>query len=149
MADRLARNPIVNAGVFALAGDAPHWEAYEAGIKRAFDRTTLLPRKGWPHLPFKLVEQTALNHVVYGDRLPTAFLPSRCNWMCGLAEPMVDAKTGLLVEPNEPHQPLGVVHFAGAGIQDQEFNLKTTDGRQINTMMRYENLPLRPADEIQ
>jgi len=141
VADRLARNPILNAGVFALRGDAPHWAAWANAIERALSRKTLLPRKGWPHLPYKLVEQTALNYVVFGDKLPAAFLPAWCNWMCGLAVPMVDDEKGLLVEPNEPFHPLGVVHFAGAGIESRPYRLETINGGALEVMVRYENAP--------
>lgn len=146
VADRLARNPILNAGVFALQGDAPHWDAWAVAIDRALKRKTFFPRKGWPHLPYKLVEQTALNYVVFGDKLPTAFLPAKCNWMCGLAIPMIDDQTGLLVEPNEPHEPLGVIHFAGAGIESRPYTLKTVNGKEIEAMVRYENAPFRVSE---
>lgn len=140
VADRLGRNPILNAGVFALAADAPHWDLWAAAIERAFSRRTLWPRSGWPDLPFKLVEQTALNYVVFGDKAPTALLPAPYNWMCCHAVPMLDRATGLLVESEAPHQPLGIIHFAGEGFQDRVYSLKTADGHEIETRLRYTDI---------
>ena len=142
-ADRLGRNPILNAGIFALAHDAPHWSLWADAIKRALNRKTLLPRKGWPLLHFKLVEQTALNSVVFGDKAPAAFLPATCNWFCALAAPMADTQSGLLVEPNEPFTPLGIIHLAGEDFQNHDFTLKTTTGGQITTRLRYDDAPFQ------
>ncbi len=140
-ADRLGRNPILNAGVFALASDAPHWSLWEEAIDKALNRFTVFPRKGWPHLHFKLLEQTALNYVVFGDLAPAALLPATCNWFCALAAPMIDAETTSLVEPNEPYAPLGIIHLAGEDFQNKEFDLLTTDGRHFSTGLRYDGSP--------
>lgn len=141
VADRLGRNVICNAGVFALRADAPHWKLWESAMERGLNRKTLLPRAHYPDLRFKLVEQTALNYVIFGDKAPTAFLPPYCNWMCGLAAPMINPETGKVVEPNEPYQPLGVVHFAGHEIESKPFTVKTTTGGEATVMLRYENAP--------
>ncbi len=141
VADRLGRNVICNAGVFALRGDAPHWRLWENAMGRGLTRKTFLPRESYPDLRFKLVEQTALNYVIYGDKAPTAFMPSYCNWMCGLAIPMINRETGKVVEPHEPHQPLGVIHFAGHEIEKSPLKIATTDGQETTVMLRYENAP--------
>ncbi|MGA0394210.1 MAG: hypothetical protein ACO3MW_09155, partial [Rhodospirillales bacterium] len=143
IADRLGRNPILNAGVFALSHDAPHWSLWADAIKRALHRKTLWPRKGWPYLHFKLVEQTAINHVVFGDKAPAALLPATCNWFCALAAPMVDVQSGLLVEPNEPFHPLGIVHLAGEDFQNREFSLSTTQNSTVKTRLRYDDAPFQ------
>ncbi|MCW9035026.1 MAG: hypothetical protein OQJ97_12465 [Rhodospirillales bacterium] len=140
-ADRLARNVICNAGVFALRGDAPHWKLWEMAMQRGLTRKTLLRRASFPDLRFKLVEQTALNYVIYGDKAPTAFMPSYCNWMCGLTVPKIDPRTGKVVDPNEPHHPLGVIHFDGGGMEKKAFKVKTTDGRETTVMLHYVNFP--------
>ena len=147
IADRLGRNPILNAGVFALASDAPHWSLWADAIDRALHRTTLYPRKGWPHLHFKLVEQTAINYVAFGDKAPVAMLPATCNWFCALAAPMIDTQTACLVEPNEPYTPLGIVHLAGEDFQNKEFDLETTDGRFLTTRLRYDGAPFQITPE--
>jgi len=45
-----------------------------------------------------------------------------------------------LVEPNAPHQPLGILHLAGTGQKDKSFTLATLDGGSIETMLRYSYL---------
>ena len=57
-----------------------------------------------------LVEQAAINHVVYRQKLPAAFLPSWCNWICHHAAPRRDAESGEFTEPALPYQRLGIVH---------------------------------------
>jgi hypothetical protein len=132
---RLGRNPILNGGVWALAADAPHWAAWQAALNRA-----LLPRKSQPsiaNMSFHIVEQTAQNYVVFGDRLPATFLPAYCNWFCGKGDPMFDPAAGLLVEPHEPHRRLGIVHLAGKGVKERIFKLVTPTGGTVETGLSY------------
>lgn len=140
IADRLGRNPILNCGVFALAADAPHWGLWETAIQKALDRRTLRSRKGWPNLYFKLIEQTAMNYVVFGDKAPSTFLPAWCNWFCALAAPRFDGNRRVLVEPHAPYQPIGVVHLAGEDFQNRQFELEGLYGPGINTRLRYEDI---------
>ena len=140
LSDRLGRNPILNCGVFALAADAPHWSLWETAIQKALDRRTLRSRKGWPNLYFKLIEQTAMNYVVFGDKAPSTFLPAWCNWFCALAAPRFDRNRRVLVEPHAPYQPIGVVHLAGEDFQNRQFELEGLYGPGINTRLRYEDI---------
>ena len=139
-ADRLGRNPILNAGVFALPAEAVHWDLWADAIELALNRKSIR-RRGYPHLHFWLVEQTALNYVVFKQRAPATFLPAYCNWFCALAAPMVDDASALLVEPHEPHHPLGVVHLAGTGFKEKVWSLKTLDGRELTTSLHYQATP--------
>ena len=43
IADRLGRNPILNSGAFALRGDAPHWQLWQAAHKAAMCRWRISP----------------------------------------------------------------------------------------------------------
>jgi hypothetical protein len=125
-ADRLGRNPIVNCGVFALHRDAPHWEAWARALSRVLQRTRFL-----------FVEQTALNYVIFAERLPANFLPAYCNWMPGDAAPAFDAERGLFVEPYAPHEVIGVMHLAGREQKSKAFRLDRLDGGRIETSLRY------------
>lgn len=146
-ADRLARNPILNCGVFALPADSPHWDLWAAAIGRALKRRTLRARKGWPDLNFKLIEQTAMNYVVFGDKPPTTFLPAWCNWFCAHAAPKFDRQRGLLVEPHAPYQPIGIVHLAGEDFQNRAFDIEGLHGDGAKTRLRYEDVAaLAPSD---
>jgi hypothetical protein len=148
VADRLGRNPILNCGVFALPADAPHWGLWQAAIQRALDRRTLRPRKGWPNLYFKLIEQTAMNYVVFGDEAPSTFLPAWCNWFCAHAAPKIDRDRNVLVEPHAPYQPIGVIHLAGEDFQNHSFELEGLNGPSTNTRLRYEDVAGLPDPDV-
>jgi hypothetical protein len=98
-ADELARYPLINSGVFAMCAEAPHWRAWADTLRASLQRKTT-----------SLSEQAAINHVVYRQKLPTAFLPSWCNWICHHAAPRRDVESGELTEPALPYQRLGIVH---------------------------------------
>jgi hypothetical protein len=98
-ADELVRYPLINSGVFAMRAEAPHWQAWGDTLATALKQTTS-----------SLVEQAAINHVVYRQKLPAAFLPSWCNWICHHAAPRRDPENGVLTEPLLPYQRLGIVH---------------------------------------
>ncbi|HCS70960.1 MAG TPA: hypothetical protein DIW51_13435 [Rhodospirillaceae bacterium] len=136
VADRLARNPILNSGVFALRADAPHWGLWHEALARALTRRRLFAsRTGlWAHVS----EQTALNYVVFHDKAPATFLPAYCNWFCGKAVPMWDAEAAKLVEPHAPHRPLGIVHLAGDGVQDRVFEITKMTGGRLSSRLTYD-----------
>lgn len=141
---RLGRYPILNGGVWALAADAPHWQAWRSALDRALSRyRTKMPPLD--NMSFQMIEQTAQNYVVFADKLPATFLPAYCNWFCGKGDPMLDASNGVLVEPHEPHRPLGIVHLAGKGVKDRVFKLATLQGGTVETgLSRAAIYQLRP-----
>lgn len=126
VADRLGRNPMVNCGVFALRGDAPHWETWARIIAKVAQRTR-----------FFFVEQTALNYAIFAEHLPVDFLPAYCNWMPGDAAPAFDMERGLFVEPYSPHEVIGIMHLAGTEQKTHLFRLNCLDGGQVETSLRY------------
>ena len=121
----LALKPVLNAGVFALRAEAPHWAAWEASY-----------REGLARRPDVWINQVALNHAVYRNDLPLHYLPSRCNWTCSNALPKVDRESSLLVEPFLPHDPIGVVHMTW-DTKDGEFDLAAVDGGTVRRSLRY------------
>lgn len=136
-ANKVAGRPICNAGIFALKGDAPHWKQYELALTEALNRKRFsfdLNAGGW------LVEQASLNYIIYNEKMPTTFLPAYCNWFCALASPVYDAASGQLLEPNQPMRPLGILHLAGKGIKDKDFNLNVLNGdnTSITTKLTYD-----------
>ncbi len=134
---RLGRNAILNCGVFALGGDAPHWQLWADAYARALHRRRLFRRPDLADQGFRLSDQTALNYAVYADRAPVSFLPAYCNWFCGKGTPMYDAARRLLVEPHPPHQPLGIVHLAGAGMKERRWRLDTLQGGTVETLLTF------------
>jgi hypothetical protein len=99
-ADRLMRHPLLNAGVFAAAADAPHWRAWAKILAEALQRSRNA-----------LIDQTTLNYMVYVEGLKASFLPARCNWICHHAPPIRLAPGGPLLEPALPHERLAILHL--------------------------------------
>ncbi|HEY6980395.1 hypothetical protein [Reyranella sp.] len=98
-AERLIRYPLINAGVFALARDACHWQGWAELLDEALQRST------------DMADQIALNVLVYDKGFSHEPLPSRCNWPVHHATPAWDAEHGLFVEPAMPYEPLGILHL--------------------------------------
>ena len=98
-ADRLIRYPLINAGVFALKVDAPHWAGWAEVLGEALQRSA------------NMTDQIALNVLVYDRGFACEPLPSRCNWPIHHATPAWDAERGLFVEPAMPYDPLGILHM--------------------------------------
>jgi len=90
---------MINAGVFALKAQAPHWAGWADIYRQALQRST------------DLTDQLALNVLVYDKGFPYEPLPSRCNWPVHHATPAWDAERGLFVEPVMPYEPLGILHL--------------------------------------
>jgi|SRR5579864_935357 len=135
---RYGRHPILNAGVFALHRDAPHWDLWATAVRRVMTRRRWSrPSKVW-NFYYALGEQTALNYVVFGDGAPASLLPAYCNWFCGKGTPAYDRVRRMLVEPEPPYRPLGILHLAGEGMKDRIWTLKTLDGGEVGTSLSYE-----------
>ena len=115
----LMRYRTLNAGAFALRGDAPHWSHWQRSITTAI-------HKGFA----SICDQISLNHAVYTEGLAVQSLPATCNWLCKRRMPALDRETGLLVEPALPHQAIGIIHFTGfrGEALQRAYELETTDG---------------------
>ena len=93
----------LNAGVFAIKAGAPHWSAWERWFKAGLDKAS-----------GKLCcDQTALNHMVWAERLPVATLPAGCNWLCHLAMPEFEVVSEKFCEPTVAQRPIGILHLTG------------------------------------
>jgi hypothetical protein len=117
LARKLMSYPVLNAGVFALHHEAPHWEVWSELLNRALQRSCSI-----------LTDQLALNAAVYDRDLlaRTELLPAWCNWTCHYGLPAWDADRKLLVEPYLPHVPIGILHHTGA--KPTRYTLETTGG---------------------
>jgi hypothetical protein len=128
IAEKLCTYPMLNAGVFALHKDAPHWEVWRE-----------LLNLGLQNCANVMTDQFALNVAVYDRDLfnYTEMLPAWCNWLCTHALPLLDCDQYLLVEPYLPHTPIGILHIAG-GIEKQDrLQLSTTAGGTVKAIARY------------
>ncbi len=90
----------LNAGVFALPTDAPHWAAmrkWQAHILKAGG-------KGFSS------DQVAMGAAIYGDGLPVELLPSGCNY---IRPYRINPAKAEIVEFYYPFSKVGIVHLAG------------------------------------
>jgi hypothetical protein len=99
VAERLIRYPLINAGVFALKTDAPHWAGWADLLGEALQRST------------DMTDQITLNVLVYDKGFACEPLPSRCNWPVHHATPFWHVDRALFVEPAMPYDPLGILHL--------------------------------------
>ncbi|MBP2302745.1 O-linked N-acetylglucosamine transferase, SPINDLY family protein [Azospirillum picis] len=94
--------PLLNCGVFAARRDAPHWDLWGRLLADALRRVILF-----------VSEQVALNVALRTGGLPFSQLPAACNWICFRATPLCSEDGRLLLDPQLPHAPLGIVHLVG------------------------------------
>lgn len=99
MRRRIAVATELNAGVFALRRDAPHWERLRYWQDRIL-------RQGKPFT----ADQLALGLVCHGEGLPVELLPETCNYF---GEFRIDPAQRMLLERYHPHAPVGIVHMPG------------------------------------
>lgn len=95
----LVRRPLANAGVFAIRANSPAWSNWAGLLADAAQRST------------NMIDQIALNVAIHRGMIREARLPATCNWIAHLATPAWDAARGLYVEPDPPHEAIGILHL--------------------------------------
>mgnify|MGYP001290994801 FL=1 len=135
IAREVALMPHLNAGVFALAFDAPHWETWRKNLE-----FSLKSGKVWGS------DQIALNITIYHNKLPVEILPAYCNWtQTGFYGMKYDQNRQTLVEPYLPNHEIGIVHFAGKNNDNIRKNknflskIECLDGKIIEKKLRFHN----------
>ena len=123
VAEALHGYPVIAAGLFCGATEAPHWRDWQTTLHSVCQRNA-----------FFFAEQTALNAVIHTARHKTHFLPSYCHWICNRAVPMLDVERQRFVEPQLPHQTIGVVALS-AHTKSHPLAVQTTDGRVVKMMI--------------
>jgi hypothetical protein len=126
----LLTRPHLNAGLFAIRADAPHWRVWGDRYRAAIRRTGKLT----PH------DQFALNQAIYQDRLPTEILPASANWICDRGVPMWNDESGEFCEPYPPFRPIAALHLAGPG-KRTVYRIRRTGGAAFNAMIRFGMAP--------
>lgn len=124
-AEKLIPFPILNSGALAVRRDHPFWASWQRILRNSAN---------------KMHDQSALNLAVYsGTNVAEQphMLPAVANWVCSVSLPKWDPNLKRLVEPNLPHQPLGLVHLAGVR---GERTLKTTTGGEIRTGLEFRDI---------
>ncbi|NJK69734.1 MAG: macrocin O-methyltransferase [Microcoleus sp. SU_5_3] len=127
VAKQLHSYPTINAGVFALHKDAPHWELWAEYLGQGLQQHVSL-----------MTDQIALNRLVYGTELfdKTEILPAWCNWSCNFGLPVWDKQQACFVEPYLPHESIGILHLTGH--KHDSVKLAITDGDTVNMSIRYQ-----------
>lgn len=129
----------VNAGVFCIRADAPHWTAWRAAVMTAVRKTG----RAIPH------DQFAMNRILYIDGLPVHLLEPPNNWICSRGVPRWDPERSLFCTPNRKQQPISVMHLAGHRAKDGSiFDVRTTDGGVLQTGLRYNQRPSAPGGSV-
>jgi predicted O-methyltransferase YrrM len=131
VAKQLHSYPTINAGIFALHKDAPHWELWAEYLEQGLQRHVSL-----------MTDQIALNRLVYGTEMfdRTEMLPASCNWSCNFGLPVWDKQQACFVGPYLPHGAIGILHITGH--KHDLVKLATTDGNQVEISLRYQ--PIQP-----
>jgi hypothetical protein len=128
-AERYQSYPMLNAGVFALASDAPHWQLWASYLNRGLQQSASI-----------FTDQFALNLAVYAGALDkTELLPAWCNWTCHFGLPAWDEERKRLVEPYLPHAPIGILHLTG--VKADRVELATTKQGRATVRLRYTRTP--------
>ncbi len=134
-------HPALNAGVFALSVQAPHWEKWQDLIIKALGKGKVFT-----------AEQLTLGMIVYLDGMSAEFLPAWCNWL--LATPPVwDNEKQIFVEPFLPHTPIGVMHLSGCDEMRLDRGVSETisdiNGEKLRKSYRYPHYDGEKDQEIE
>jgi hypothetical protein len=122
----LLSRPHLNAGVFAAAADAPHWELWRRRFAEAVARTGRIA-------PY---DQFTLNEAVYVDRPALARLEPVDNWICDRGPPVWDEAARRLCKPYAPYEPIAILHLAGPA-KRSSYRLRTRAGGQLEARLSY------------
>lgn len=129
IAQELFPHAPLNAGVFALKKEAPHWQRWQELIRKALKKGKIFT-----------AEQLTLGMLVYLEGYRAEFLPALCNWLCE-TPPTWNTKTGRFAEPYIPHAPIGIMHLSGCDEmrldRDITTTISTTDGKTAEKSYRY------------
>lgn len=93
--------PTVNAGVFAMRADAPHWNRWQTLIKQALVKGNVFT-----------AEQLTMGMMIWLEGYKAERLPATCNWLAE-TKPLYDTAQNRFIEPFLPHQPIGIMHLSG------------------------------------
>lgn len=136
VAQDLYSYPLLNAGVFALHKDAPHWQVWAEYLGQGLQQNASL-----------MTDQFALNLAVYKGGLfdDTELLPAWCNWTCHTCLPAWDREKGNFVEPYLPHTPIGILHLTREKYHREK--VVATDKNEVEVSFRYTSQGLSSTSE--
>jgi hypothetical protein len=130
IAAAMCLRPMLNTGVFALSPRAPHWKRWHEILAGALQR---IPEISIKHM---LIEQFALNILVYREQAGVQIMPSEFNWVAASGLPVWDESAQHYVRPMPPHRTLSIVHLA-AEVKNSTQTIRTTAGRILQRPLTY------------
>lgn len=92
---------VLNAGAFALPGDAPHWKRWQTLAVQAAKKGKVFT-----------AEQLTLGMITYLEDYPVEILPAWTQWLCEF-KPLWNTKNQTFVESFLPHETIGIIHLSG------------------------------------
>ncbi len=125
----LLSRPHLNAGLFAMRADSPHWDLWVQHYQAAWERTGVFN----PH------DQFSINRFVHGGilsrpKIATTLLPPRYNWICARGQPMWNDDEAALCEPYPPYRKIGAVHLAGPA-KTTRYTIRRTGGGSFEALL--------------
>lgn len=124
----------LNCGVYCMAADAPHWDAWESLLQKAVSATSRVA----PHSQF------TFNQMYHCNKLPMRILDSADNWICDRAPPVWDDEKLLYCKPYAPFEPLSLLHLAGPA-KRRCYTIKTTSGKERQDVSLKYTIPTDAA----
>jgi hypothetical protein len=126
-ARRLIRYPLNNAGVFAITAGSPAWDIWAELLADGATRSA------------NMIDQIALNVAIYDRDLKEVRLPATCNWIAHLALPAWCEKRQLLVDPDPPFAPIGILHRTLGTKWQEALDLAVAGepGQSVRKSIRY------------
>jgi len=100
-AKQLYQYQVLLAGMFALNRDAPHWKRWQDLMLKALEKGKVFT-----------AEQLSLGVLCHLEHYKFTLLPAYMHWLCEY-KPLWDEQKELFIEPNMPHEELGVMHLSG------------------------------------
>jgi hypothetical protein len=126
VADELMAVPHLNAGIFSLPREAPHWARWREIWADALERKAQWFGSG----------QAILTRMIYQEGMAAELMPALCNWQCHLALPAWDEVRRCYVEPGPPHDKILLMHMT-ANTKGQAHDIATVQGNMLRVQLTY------------
>ncbi|MFA7275933.1 MAG: glycosyl transferase family 8 [Pseudobdellovibrionaceae bacterium] len=128
LAKKLYPHHVLQAGVFALRGDAPHWARWQELVLQSIKRGKIFT-----------AEQLCLGVLCYLEGFSFESLPAWAQWLCEVVPPFDESK-GCFVEPFLPNKTISILHISGFDAMRRDRSvlttLTTTSGRSYEGTLR-------------
>lgn len=128
LARKLYQYHVLQAGAFALRGDAPHWSRWQELVLQAI-------RKG----KVFTAEQLCLGVLCYLEGYGLESLPAWVQWLTD-TPPLYDEEEQAFVEPYLPHHKISILHLSGYDEMRRDRSVTTTltktDGTRYTGTLR-------------